>query len=742
MSEKAVANVLKGIIWLCLGVILFSALYVSSKLFFPFIVTKTVAFDISVEVMFLAFLLLSLVDKNYKIRLNLTVLLMFIYLAILTLASLLGNDFYHSFWSNNERSDGILLLGHLFLFVVVLTSFIRTTKEWLYVLDIFLVASVCVSIVALDQYLALTFPVQWADHFLPSSNGARLAATIGNAGYVAGYMIFGVFISLFLFFKRKNTWLKVLYAIVFILELFIAVETQTRGGYLALALGLPIFVLYLVFFYYRKNYLKVIAVVLVLAGLAGVFLIFANKNSDFIKGQPILSRITSISLSDGSTNNRLVTWGIAFEGFKNRPILGYGQENFYQVFDRYYTTKNTEQWFDRSHNMIGDRVITGGLIGLVSYLSLLILPFYFLWSYYRKKYKDINKDLNQKQDKTQESAGRLYFTPVIFSILILAYIVQNMFIFEALVTYVPLMLVLSFAGLYGPSFEGKLFSNRGFKAVIFVVFLIAFIPMLYFFNIKPVQANADLIKILSSNDMSVDQRISAFEDIISRHTLGNQEYRRQYFSFYEEAMSYYFQGDSKNRNKSTESQLASFTGKMEGQLLDQISENPYNVTNYLMLMRFYNMAYVFDPSMLSKAINLSDKAIELSPGRPQIYYELASSYYYIAFYQSANKKADASAASYSLALDNFYRGAKLNVNSSDGFDQLVGFIFSVKNNKDLMNAFVSHGINGQKIESVTGEMISWISTPEQTQQMKEILNSLLAIDGKNSELKKQLASLK
>ncbi|MFA5047525.1 MAG: O-antigen ligase family protein [Patescibacteria group bacterium] len=740
MSGKAVSNILKVIIWLCLGVILFSALYVSSKLFFPFIVTKTVAFNISVEVMFLAFLLLSLLDKNYKIRLNLTVILMLVYLGILTLASLLGNDFYHSFWSNNERSDGILLLGHLFLFVVVLTSFIRTTKEWLYVLDIFLAASFCVSIVALDQYFAMTFPGQWLDHFLPSSNGARLAATIGNAGYVAGYMIFGVFISLFLFFKRKSNWLKVLYAIVFFLELFIAIETQTRGGYLALALGLPIFILYLVFFYYKKNYLKIIGIILILAGLGCTLLIFANKNSDFIKNQPILNRITSISLSDGSTNNRLVTWGIAFSGFKDRPILGYGQENFYQVFDRYYTTKNTEQWFDRSHNMIGDRVITGGILGLVSYLSLLILPFYFLWGYYRKKYKDINKD--QNKDKAKESAGRLYFTPVIFSILILAYIIQNLFIFEALVTYVPLMLVLSFAGLYGPSFEGKLFASRSFKVAIFVIFLIAFVPMLYFFNIKPVQANADLIKILSSSGTSIDQRISSFEDIISRHTLGNQEYRRQYFNFYEEAMSYYFQGDSKDRNKAAEEQLASFTSKMEGQLLDQINENPNNVTNYLMLIRFYNMAYIFDPTMLSKSIKLSNTALELSSGRPQIYYELATAYYYTGYYQLASKQPSQGTASFALALDSFYRGAKQNVNNGDAFGQLAGFLLSVKGNKDLMSALVARGISGQKVEAVTAEMITWISSDQQQEQMKEILKAILALDDRNSELKKQLESLK
>src|SRR3989339_482858 len=130
-SYSAVA--LKGIIWACLAVILFSPLYVSSALFFPFITTKTYAFQISVQVMLLAYLLLCWADGKYRIHTNLTVVLMAVYLIILTVASAFsGNDFYHSFWSNNERGDGILMLPHLFLFSVVLTGFFRSVKEWLW----------------------------------------------------------------------------------------------------------------------------------------------------------------------------------------------------------------------------------------------------------------------------------------------------------------------------------------------------------------------------------------------------------------------------------------------------------------------------------------------------------------------------------------------------------------------------------------------------------------------------------
>jgi len=288
MDKKYLNLLLKGIIWFGLGVIIFSPLYVSSRLFFPFIVTKAVAFQVAVEVMLVAYLLLCCLDKNYRLRANVTVLLLLLYLVVLTVASAFsGNDFYHSFWSNNERSDGILLLTHLFLLAVVLTGFLRTVKEWLYAFDLFLAAVLSVAVVSFDQYLALAWPAIWHAHIMASSDGTRLAATIGNAGYVGGYMVFGVFVSLFMLLRwqkntfEKNYWwliglyfaviglssfvlespsllglaiivaaipaagfllarwngLKYYYGFLIIFSLFIAIETETRGAYLALAAG-------------------------------------------------------------------------------------------------------------------------------------------------------------------------------------------------------------------------------------------------------------------------------------------------------------------------------------------------------------------------------------------------------------------------------------------------------------------------------------------------------------------------
>lgn len=705
-SKATVAFILKAIIWICLIVIMLSPLFVSSKLFFPFIVTKTVAFMICVEIMLAAWLLLGLFDQQYRIRINLAVILAAVYLVILTIASLLGNDFYRSFWSNNERSDGILLLLHLFLFMLVLTGMFRRLKEWLYVIDAFLIGTLLVSFDALLQFYytaaCVTNPSmsQCSNWLMVSSNGARLAATIGNAGYVGGFMVFGIFLSVFMLFKRRQWWLKCLYGVVIALELFIAIQTQTRGAYLALAFGAAFLAIYLLFFYYRNKWLKIIGaalIILVIIATAGVFVF---KDSALIKSSSILSRVATISITDVTANNRVATWGFAWQGFKEKPILGYGQENFYQVFDKYYTTKNTEQWFDRAHDMIFDRLITGGIIGLISYLALLFVPFVFLWIYYFRKEKE---NLAQGEGKASK-----FFNPVIFTILILAYFIQNLFIFEALVIYIPLFMCLSFAGMYGPQFDGKFWENKGFKTVLAVFGVIFCVYGIFAFNLTPLRANRDLIRTLSSQEMSLTARVDSFEDIISRKTLGTQEYRRQYYSFYESVMRQAISSGANIQELAGNPVVKDFVTKVEKQLNQQISENPYSVTNYLMLMNFYNLSYAFDPGYLTRAVEAFERAKELSPGRPEVYYTGSISYYYLANYYIFNKQPEQAQANYGLALDSFYHGADLNLDKGKAFDNLSGFLLSVSGNPEVVNYIQKKGIAGLSTQQVIDEMNGWI----------------------------------
>jgi len=495
---------------------------------------------------------------------------------------------------------------------------------------------------------------------------------------------------------------------------------------------LPLLIIYLSFFYFNKRWIKIMAAIFILALMAALIFIFVFKDQPLIKNSPLLDRLTSISLTSGTANNRLMTWSMALAGFKEKPILGWGQENFYQVFDKYYSTKNSEQWFDRSHNVIFDRLITGGILGLLSYLALLFLPFYFLWRYYQKRPKETA--VAKETAATGENPGRKYFTPLIFSLLIISYFIQNLFIFEALVIYIPLFTLLGFASQYGPEFNWRFLSNGIFKKIIAVVAVVLLLPAVYFFNIKPVSANRAIVDALSDSSASLADRIDAFEAAIGRQTLGNQEYRRQYFSFYQQVLRQAFSAGN-IQQVVNDPLLKSFTLKMEQQLQDQIEENPHSVINYIILMDFYNSAYYFNPQYLLEEIFAFQQAIPLSPNRPQVYYSGALSYYYLASFYQFNNQPDLATENYQLCLDNFYRGAKLNYQRSVAFDDLMSFLLQAFKNKDLALSAVKNGVADKTIAQFLTEISAWSPLADGQAQIKEVIKLLKTAAPADAQLK-------
>ncbi|MBL7155301.1 MAG: O-antigen ligase family protein [Candidatus Portnoybacteria bacterium] len=650
-------KILKYIIWAGLLGICFIPLLVRSNYFFPFIVPKTVAFGIIIEVIFLAFLGLAVIKKEYRPKLNLVLALFFLYITTVFLSSILAGSFYFSFWSNNERSEGLLLLLHLFLFLVVLTGFLRRLKDWLIVFEAFFISGLLVCLVALGQYLNLSW-------LLGSSGGIRLASTIGNAGYVAGYLIFNIFFGLFLFFFRKNRYLRLYYVLGILLQIFIVLNTLSRGGILALAFSLTVFVGYLVFFYLKSNKLvrnTGIIILLLIVFLAG--LVFFNKQADWVKDNPVLDRISTISVSATTAQNRLMTWQSAYQGFKEKPMLGYGYENFYQVFDKYFNPKiyrhaGSVVWFDRAHNIIFDRLITGGLVGLFMYLILLFLPLYYLWRwFYRNK------------------IASAYLIPVIFTLVALAYFIQNLFIFEALVTYIPLFLILGFLSQFNPSWQGKLSQSKKPYLVLLTIGVIVFLPILFMVSIKPAAANKELIKaMIKAQTGKYQEAYGQFVEVLERGAFNNQEYRERFSEFVIRAIDIQEVDEDWKRTAAL---------KAEQEFDKQIEEKPKQTRNYLMFMRFLNRTYHFNPERLNKSLALAEKAIKLSPTRPQTYYEVAYTQVYLGKYYQFSGQTEKAQEFFDQSIINAQKAIDLNDRVIESYVNMVMILLTVEQSEQV-----------------------------------------------------------
>src|SRR3989344_4479049 len=359
-----------------LGIILFAPLFVSNTMFFPFITAKNFLFRIIIEILLALWVILALRDRRYMPRRSLLLLFVAASVGVLILSTIFGVDPSRSFWSNFERMEGLLGYLHLFVYFLILISVNKTEKDWWRFFHVSFLSAILVGVYALFQ-LGGVFQIH--------QGGVRIDSTLGNATYLAVYMLFHVFLSLYYFLKTKNHLSQVAYGALVIFTAFILYETATRGAILGLIGGLFLFGLIFAITSREKKwrYFAFGVLALVIAISAGVY---ALRDSDFIQNNPTLGRLSNISEQGDDAQARFQIWGMSFEAFKERPILGWGPENFSVVFSKYFDPRlsSREPWFDRSHNVILDWLITGGVFGLVSYLGIFATSLWLLLKKYRE----------------------------------------------------------------------------------------------------------------------------------------------------------------------------------------------------------------------------------------------------------------------------------------------------------------------------------------------------------------------
>jgi len=584
-SEK----ILKFIIYTGLFLIPFVPLYISASMFFPFITGKALFFRIAVEIIFGSWLILALRNPDYRPRRTLLFYAINIFVLIIALADIFSGHFLKSFWSNFERMEGLVTLLHLLAYFYVLTSFIKEEKIW----DRLLQTSVGVSLI-----IGLRGFFQLFGLFQSSQSGARLDATFGNASYLAIYMFFHVFLTAYLFTRHRGSkFVKWIYGIIIAFQAFILIFTQTRGTILAL-FG-STFLTFLLIAIFEKEKIKLkkvsIGVLTTLIILGGVF--FLARDSKIVQGIGPLQRLASISLTDRTTTSRFLIWDMAYQGFKEKPILGWGQENFIFVFEKYYDPAMyaQEPWFDRAHNIFFDWLIAGGALGLLAYLSLFILSFYSLW-------KSVTLSVVQKS---------------LLASLLIGYFFHNIFVFDNISSYILFITVLSLISFKSTedSETEEESSQEGLGSAYLTFLTLAIIVLtvfsIYFFNTKGVLASKALIQALSGQQEGITKNLEFYEKALSYNTYGNQEIREQIVTTAIQAINL-------NIDPQIKEQFSTFA---RAEMQKQIDENPTSVRHQLFMGSYLNRL-----GLSNEALPYLEEALKFSPKKQQIYFDFVSSF--------------------------------------------------------------------------------------------------------------------
>jgi len=587
-------NIIKYLLYAGIFAVPFLVFIVSSSMFFPFITGKNFSFRIIVEIMTALWLILLLFDAKYKPRKNWVLVMLAIFVGVVALSSVFGENFYRSFWSNYERMEGLITYLHLLAFFLVLAGTMKTERVWNRLFNTTLFASAIVAFYGVFQLFGI----------LKTHQGNRLDATLGNASYLAVYMVFHIFLAMALFYRVQD-YRKWIYFFIIILESFVLYHTATRGAILGIIGSLFIsWILIAILSSSKKSKLAHISL------LAGMVIIIAGflflSKSDFVKNSQVLNRFAGISLTETTTESRLTIWKMSWAGFKEKPIFGWGQENFNLVFNKYYEPilYKQEPWFDRAHNVFFDRLTTNGIFGLLSYVGLLGAALYYLWA---------------KRKKT----GLSVEDSAIFGSMFLAYFFNNLFVFDNLISLILFATFLAYVGfrakagalipiLSGRPNEAPKEADYG-KAVYAVIIGAAFVFVIYIVNIPGILASKAIINAFKmAGAGNTKGAFESFQKAISYNSFGSMEAREHLSSF---AMQVY---DSSNIDKEFKDKVASYA---IDELKKQNEQYPDDIREMIFLAAVYNKTQKYE-----EAINLLNKAVEIAPKKQQLYFELGTSY--------------------------------------------------------------------------------------------------------------------
>lgn len=387
----------------------FTFLLVFPSLLFPYITSKQLTFNILMEILAAIWIVFIIKYPEYRLKKNWLTWGIVAYFVAIGLSCLVGVDFNLSFWGNAERMLGLFHLTHFLLFYLILITVMRTPRDWNHFFDV----SIVVSVLIVLHGLANNYP----------------AATIGNAAYVAGLMIFNIAFAVWRLISCKEWYGKVLFSLALVLLLIGFIRADISGAYAGLVIGaISAGVIY--FLVQNKKKGKIVGLSVVGSLVLLLVLLFAFKSSPVFDNSFLGKALRDFSANNPTLNTRLLSWKAAYQDFSHHPILGTGHGNYAVTFDKYLTTEffrfsPNETYFDRAHNNLIDIVSTTGIIGLLTYLAIFAAVVYYL----RRAFKE--KKVNPWQ-------------LAVLGGLFIAYFVQNLAVFDSLVTYVSLFALLAF----------------------------------------------------------------------------------------------------------------------------------------------------------------------------------------------------------------------------------------------------------------------------------------------------------
>lgn len=540
------------------------------------------------QLVFFTWVILAKKYSDYRPRFKGITLFLAVFLTVISVSALFGVNPSLSFWSKFERMTGVLMWIHLFGFYLAVST-VMEKKDWLPIFGASAGLGFAMGLLALIE----------------KDPGMRGGGTFGNDSFLGTYLLINTFLAVYIFFTAKkesgSKWLKIFSGSSFLALVYFLFKSQANAAQISFIGGIVLFIcLWLAT--NKKKLIRLTGFVFVaLVAIGSVIAIVLATRMDNFVYRAFIGR-----LGENALNIRLVVWKIAYEGFVDRPLLGYGPENFEYAFIKHYNPClgtgsgkcGISLWFDRAHNVIFDTLATTGMLGLVAYIGVFLSALFFLWKGF----------FNNKIGFPEAGA---------FTALLAAYFVQNLTVFDTVASLMLLMLALAF--ITSMLAEKKNEKKEGSLSGIFVIAVaIAFLVCFTQFIVNPVSSGHSVIIAIKSPFGSV-VRLDNYQKTLYLSPMGRYQVR-QFFAqtFLNEEKKGKMPLDVKNKELEA----------LSSELQKSVDEVPQDYKAYYMLSQLYAVWSAQDPGKIALCEATSQKMVELSPANQKGYWLLAQARLY------------------------------------------------------------------------------------------------------------------
>ena len=415
MPLRPIERAALGVIWVGIGLILLTPLVVSGKTaffplvvndqvvffpptIFPFLVGKALLFRCIVEIVFVAWTVLAVLNPKYRPPRSLLLGLLAVALGVAAVSAFQGASMARSLFSTYERMGGVLDQAHWLVLAVVLVSVVRVA-QWRVLLNANLAVGMVVALWAVGQHYDVG-PLIWQW----SQDGyGRVTATLGNPIHLGVYVLVNSLVAAGFFVESliaKTTprsdevggegtvppalaqkgfgtlWpARLFWGMCALLSAWVVTLTAARGPFLGLMAG---FAAAAVLFAYLERGRVRLAIGALACLLATAVVAFAVAVATFERepggerarfSNPLVER--TLAFSKRTVDMRLAAWDAAAEGFLERPLLGFGPENYIVVLGRHGEGVGADmRAHDNAHGRLAEEIATRGLLGIASHLAI------------------------------------------------------------------------------------------------------------------------------------------------------------------------------------------------------------------------------------------------------------------------------------------------------------------------------------------------------------------------------------